>query len=103
MSASRRLDQPEVGHWLVRLVKGGPLVPARIIRAHTTHDPLTGEPMDRSPHWHAEIAGKVVDIEAVWHRRGEPITEAEYDDRMKSPSAAPTDRRVDHMTVALPF
>jgi hypothetical protein len=110
---ARRIDRPEAGHWLVRLVKGGPMVPARIIRAQTTQDPITGEPMDRPAHWHAEIGGDVVAVDAVWHRRGQPISEAEYRYRLAEmawakdhapaePIASPR-ARVDFSTMPLPF
>lgn len=111
--AARQIDRPCEGHWLVRLVKGGPLVPARIARVQTTHDPVTGEPMDRSPHWHAEIAGEVVAVDDVWHRRGQPITEAEYRYRLAdmawAAEHAPTEpvarprQRVDFATMPIPF
>lgn len=52
----RRIDEPEPGYFKIRLVRKGPWVPARI-----RHEPIpcpdTGQPLDRSYLWHAEIAG----------------------------------------------
>lgn len=79
MDERRDISRPQEGYWLVRLVKKGPLVPAAIIREHTTAEP--GNPtnkMERSPTLAAYIAGNPCDIDKVWLRRGAPISEAEY-------------------------
>lgn len=82
---ARSVDQPEPGFFTLRLVKGGPKVPARIIHAPAT-DPLTGETLDRSYWWSAEISGKPAgepsmqptdEVMRIW-LFGEPITEADY-------------------------
>lgn len=42
-------------------------------------DPVTGEIMDRSWRWQAEVNGEPIDFERVWPMcAGEPITEDEY-------------------------
>jgi hypothetical protein len=110
----RALLSPEPGFWLVRLAKGAPLVPAAILRVHTTHEPGNpGNAMERSPFLAAEIAGETCDIDAVWLRKGEPITESEYRFRCADaaharqwrpdePQAQPR-KAVDWMTAPLPF
>lgn len=103
MSEARVIGQPQPGYWLVRLVRGGPPVPAAIMRVQTTSDPETGEAMERSPFLAAFIAGEPADLDAVWHRRGTPIDRAEYERRLARPGNAPADRRIDPLTVALPF
>jgi len=75
----RKLAEPQPGFWLVRAVKGGPLVPARIYWCD--HEP--GEPDNKLDRWPlpflaAELAGKVADVERVWTMRGIPISEDEY-------------------------
>ena len=79
MSEPRRIDAPQPGFWLIRQAKGAPQVPACIRRFHTHYEP--GNPlnlMERSPFLAAEIAGEYIGLDAVWQRKGEPITEAEY-------------------------
>lgn len=114
MREQRRIDRPEVGFWLVRLVRGGPEVGACILRLQTVHEP--GRPdnrMERSPFLAAFINGVPVDMEAVWLRRGRPITEAEHRYRVAltdwtiqnapyEPAARPTEA-IDHMKAPLPF
>lgn len=111
---ARRLDRPEVGFWTVRLVSGGPAVPARIFWAQTTHEPGNPENrMERSRFLAAEIGGEVAEVDDVWLRRGTPITEAEYCFRVAEmqwakahapiePIANPR-RRVDLSAMPLPF
>lgn len=75
------MGRPECGCWLIRVVKGGPRVAARICIVETTAEPgvpdndMTGT---RSPFLAAFVLDEPVDIERVWHSRGEPITEAEF-------------------------
>lgn len=47
---------PRPGVFRLRLVRGGPFVPARI-RHEPPPDPITGDPLDRAPVWTAEIGG----------------------------------------------
>lgn len=112
--APRVLDQPQPGLWMVRLVSGGPEVPAMIERR--PHEPGNPEnELDRSPRslLHAEIDGAAVDVDAVWNRRGRAIDRAEYDYQIaigrhakaylpKHPRAEPRSR-IDLLTVPLPF
>jgi len=65
---------------MIRLVKGGPEVPACIQYEQTTHEPGNPENvMERSAILTARIRGDVVPTDRVWLRRGRPITKAEYD------------------------
>ena len=114
MKAGRRIDAPRPGFWLIRLVKGGPEVPARIYRHSTTHEP--GDPaneMERPSFLLAEIAGEPAELDDVWLRAGRAIDEAEYlfqvadhaharEWRPRDAKADPR-RRIDHLAVALPF
>ena len=59
-------QQPRPGYWMVRCCRFCPLVAARIWRAHTTEDPVSGEPMDRSPHIAARIGLDFVDWRELW-------------------------------------
>lgn len=107
----RRIDQPRPGAWLVRLVRGGPLVPARIFWCD--HEP--GEPDNKldQPFLDAEINGKRVDPLKLWEMRGRavPLNEIAYRDALRKwaqenapddPAANP-DQPIDHLTVKPPF
>lgn len=85
--SARIADRPQPGHFKLRLCKGGPFVAASISFAPST-DPETGEPLDRSWHWEATIAGSLVaDPSPSWVRAGvdrvwlfgTPIDKAEHD------------------------
>ena len=110
----RALDRPEPGYWRIRLVKGGPLVPAMIRRVQCLHEPGDPfNPMDRSPSWYAEIDGRPVAWSRVWETRPvETITAADYAHEVDTgrwarehapdhPRAAPREK-VDLMTMPLP-
>ncbi len=78
---ARQLGRPEVGFWRLRLVKGGPLVAACIRWVKTTYEP--DEPSNqmagtRSPFLAAFVNDQPVDIERVWHSKGEVIDEQTY-------------------------
>ncbi len=114
MIAARQIARPAPGFWLLRQVKGGPLVPAAIVVLRTTAEP--DEPdniMDRSPFIAAFIAGEPVGLDDVWFRRGEAITKREYEFRVADlrwaqqhapdePQAQPR-KRIDLMTARMPF
>lgn len=74
-----RIDQPEEGYYRHRLRSGGVVVGVRIFFAPPV-DPHTGDIMDRSPRWQAEVNGRVEEyFDRVWPQcTGEPIDEAEY-------------------------
>jgi len=80
---SRDMDVPEEGYWLIRLTKSGPLTPARIwFERDPSH---VGRPIDPWPNSEtrilgifAEVAGKPISVERVWHTRGKPIDEKEF-------------------------
>jgi hypothetical protein len=75
---TRQIDTPEVGYWLMKAVKHGPLVPARIFWCD--HEPgVPDNILDRGgPFLAAEIAGAWVEVDRVWHSRGKAIDEKEY-------------------------
>lgn len=116
MIAPRRMDRPEPGYWLMRLVRNGPRMPAAIFWHETTGEP--GEPENtmhgtRPRFLSAMIAGKVVALDDVWLRRGDTITKAEYDFRvadaewsrqhaLDEPQAQPH-KPINYMTAPLPF
>jgi len=86
---SRIIDRPQQGFYVIRLVKGGPLVPARIWRpcactvpnGDDAIDPNAlhewRETCDRFPHLRGEIDGKHADLWMVW-TSGRPTTEANW-------------------------
>lgn len=77
-AADHHIDRPEVGFFKVRMVRGGPHVPARIWRSVAT-DPVTGEVLDRSPLLMGELAGEPVDPFSLWRScMGRAISEQEY-------------------------
>lgn len=88
---TRRMNEPEPGHYLVRLTKGGPLVAARIVYQPAT-DPVTGQLLDRSWYWWAWIDGRLIaepspswvasGVDRIWHS-GERCTPHEYNRRLK--------------------
>lgn len=59
-------DQPRVGYWMVRVARNCPFVAARIWWEQTTTDPVSGEPMDRSPFLAAQIGLNIVRWQDVW-------------------------------------
>jgi hypothetical protein len=111
MSDERAVSMPTEGHWLIRLVRNGPPVPACIRLVQTTVEP--GEPtnhMERSPFLAAFINDEPVAIDRVWLVRGRPINEGEYRYRCAvtdwaiehapdTPEATPT-KRVDLARIA---
>ena len=76
---------PVPGLYAWRAIKGGPEIAARI-RHEPTRDPVTGEPLDRSWYWSADIDGAtdlspgVTPSDNCWNISifGRPIDEAEY-------------------------
>lgn len=81
------LDHPAPGFWMMRMAKDAALAAARISYGPTT-DPVTGELLDRSWLWTAEINGEpladpspdpdAAGVFRIWHRRGEACSEADY-------------------------
>ena len=93
--APRRSDRPEPGFYLIRLVRGGPLVPAEIIQRRGQW----GAAIDGAPprSWNADPF-RSEGVERVW--LGERVTKAEHDRRvaLKSVSGHPAqtpDRKID--------
>lgn len=106
-------DTPVAGHYRMRLRSGGVFVGVRVWHG-PPHDPVTGEEMDRSWRWQAEIDGRPADLADVWPKcAGDPIDAAEYqflaarrrwgeENAPDSPQADPR-RRIDPLTAPLPF
>lgn len=70
---------PVAGFYRYRLRSGGVAVGVRIWFG-PPHDPLTGEEMDRSWRWQAEVNGRPIDLDRVWPTgAGEPIDAREYE------------------------
>lgn len=74
------VSEPTAGHYRMRLVARGPWVPCKIWFGPPL-DPLTGEELDRSPRWQAEVRGKPYDRDVLdlwtWCA-GQPIGANEY-------------------------
>jgi len=111
---ARNIDRPAPGFWMIRAVKHGPELPARIAWHRTACEPGNeANAMDRPAFLFAEIAGEPAELDDVWLRRGRPITESEYRfqvaDHAHARAYRPDDakaqpyRAVDLMAVALPF
>ena len=90
----RVLIRPNPGFYVMRLLRGGPLIPALIYRRCPMVVPqpsaLGGphpddwcRPLDRSPQYRAQIDGKLVTVDRVWTARSlRSISPAEYQFRM---------------------
>ncbi len=117
MTEPRLTSRPETGWWTVRLGRGTPRVPAAIMWiepiAAEPGEPLNDMQDTRSGFLAAFIAGEPVGIEEVWHRKGQPISEAEYQFLVAEaawvrqhapdePVANPT-KRVDLSQMRIPF
>ncbi len=78
------VDQPEVGFYKTRLVKGGPWVPVRIFMGVTPDPDFPENSMDRPAIIQATIGGEPhSDPIQLWiWCAGDPIDEAEYKWRM---------------------
>ena len=80
----RDMSRPQTGTWATRMTKGGPIVAAAIRVIQTTH--LPDDPsvlLERGPFLQAFLDGEEVPLSSVWLRRLEPITEAEYEYRLR--------------------
>lgn len=108
-----RLDQPVSGYYGVILVRGGPVVGARLWYGLPL-DPVTGEELDRSPRWMALRNGHECELEDLWPWcAGKQITKAQYDHLLavhywaaehspSSPEANPT-KAIDPLTCKIPW
>ncbi len=114
--APRQIDRPRPGYFKLRLIKGGPYVPARLWLS-PPRDPLTGEMLDRIPGPVVQVAHfPVTDdprrVAQVWES-GETISPATHAymcvkadwARTYSPHAPAANplRRVDLLTAPPPF
>lgn len=76
---ARDITRPRPCYGMLRLVRGGPLVPCAIKYESTQHAP--GEPdnpIERPGCLVAYIAGEQVEIAAVWERRYQECSEQDY-------------------------
>lgn len=74
-----RVDVPKPGFYRRRLAKGAPWSCIKIHHG-IARDPVTGEELERSPHWCCWLNGEPVDVFTVWPEcAGEPITGHEYE------------------------
>lgn len=107
-------DAPRPGWWMVRMVRGGPEIPAAIVVVQTTHEP--GDPenvMDRSPMLVGYLAGEQVSPARIPWQYGRQIDRAEYEHQVSllrwaqdhepdHPIAQPS-ARVDWRRAPMPF
>jgi hypothetical protein len=78
LSSAPSIETPVEGYYRAKLRSGGAYVGVRIWNG-PPRDPLTGEELDRSWRWQAEVNGEVVDIDDAWPRLAhENITAADY-------------------------
>lgn len=82
MSLITRTNAPKM--FAVRLTKSGPRCPLKVWYG-TPSDPVTGEPLDRSPRWHCELSGVLIEPEAllmlvgdVAYVKGEEVDAVEF-------------------------
>jgi len=77
-TAMNDVTTPTAGFYKMRMVRGGAPAGVRIFYGPPI-DPLTGEEMDRSLRWQAEVNGIIDELERVWPGcMREPIDAAEY-------------------------
>lgn len=70
-----RVDEPQVGHYRTRLVRGGPWCAVRIFWL----DPDNRDTLDRAHKVGCTVNGNPADPYATWtYCAGSPISEAEY-------------------------
>jgi hypothetical protein len=86
----RVLIRPEPGHYVLRITRHGPLLPALIYQRCPMVVPQPGaaggphpedwcRPLDRSPVFQAQINGRPVPIDRVWTARSlRPVSAGEY-------------------------
>ena len=72
---------PVAGFYRFRRRKAAIFAPLRIWYG-PPHDPVTGEEMDRSWRWQAELAGELIDVEYVWPACARNPIDRETYDRM---------------------
>jgi hypothetical protein len=96
---SRRLDDPEPGYFLVRVIKGGPLVPAAIFHEFGVWRVEINGEIQADPNPEPLKADKVV---SIWHSFRERLTKEEYDRRVKRASdpADPSSRPREALNIA---
>ena len=106
-------DHPIAGYYRTRLRSGGVSVGVRIFYG-APKDPVTGEIMDRSHRWQAEVNGFYVEMDTVWPKcAADRIDRAEYDyltqvqswavtNAPDSPQANPR-RKINPLTAPMPF
>lgn len=105
------IETPPLGFYRCQLVKDGPYVGVKIWFG-PPNDPVTGEPLDRSPRFQADVNGRHYALELIWpNRLGEEISRQQYlalcaeHQRGAHSEAGGVDvhRRVNPLTVNLPI
>ena len=76
MTAPRQINDPRPGAWLIKCCRHCPPVAARIWLCD--HEPGTPDNGVDQPYLQGQIGNELVPPVEVWHRRGEPISEAEF-------------------------
>lgn len=110
---SYKVDEPTPGFYRCKMRFDGLPVGVRIWHG-LPNDPVTGEPLDRSPRWQADVNGTYAEIETVWPRCArDPIGEDEYlhlcrltgwaQDHAPDSALADPRRKVDPLSMPLPF
>ncbi len=106
-------DTPIAGYYRFRMRSGAALCGVRIWRGAPL-DPVTGEELDRSHRWQAQVNGAPVLLERVWPKcAADPVDEAEYQylcavqawavkNAPDSPQAN-LNRRINPLTAPIPF
>lgn len=107
-------NNPIAGYYRVRLRSGGATAGARIWYGPPL-DPITGEELDRSHRWQAEVNGKPYDyFDRIWPKfADQKTTEEEYrllcakaqwaEEHAPNSAMANPNKRVDFLTAPLPF
>ncbi|MGE4321964.1 MAG: hypothetical protein AB7E60_02920 [Sphingobium sp.] len=71
-------DTPIAGYYRFRMRSGGALCGVRIWHGAPL-DPVTGEELDRSHRWQAQVNGDAISLERVWPKcAADPIPADEY-------------------------
>lgn len=106
-------DVPVAGYYRHRMRSGGHPVGVRIWFGRPL-DPVTGEELDRSLRWQAQMNDRSIELDRVWpYCARQPIDEREYRylaelqawaerEAPDSPQANPH-RKINHLTAPLPF
>jgi hypothetical protein len=109
-----RVDVPEEGYYLTRLVRGGPKVPVRIWHGPPPDPDNPGQVLDRSWRWQCLVDNKEADPFEIWpYVAGRRIDRYEYEarlagkawDRLYDPGSPflDPDRPINKLKARIPF